>query len=447
MLWAIALLALLTLLRSGAGWVALVATRIDHCPQLGCDFIRHYLPQARELSAEAGKIVPGWLYPPLLAVLLQPLSLLTDAAALRLWMGLQLLGAACLVWQCRCVLRGAGRWTSWAGAVGLVVLSLPVAHALKWGQVSVVAGVAAVWALQRRTRLAALILGGLAAIKLYLAFYGAAAILCVAGRRSLHGQTAPAGRWRSLPSRRAFAVWFGASALVLGLVVPLAVLGPRSTAAFGQRLADAARYVHPERLAYLGGQSLDLACMRWFVNGAHGGRDADGSAPRLVALGSAASQPRGSLRSWLLLLPGLVVVLVSWRRAAGSTDAARTALILLALGLAVQPGWHHYFAFLPFAIATALASARPLAVGIGIAAFLVSAAPLLLLADVPGIYFATSAWGATTCAALAAWMALVVSRGETNGAAADGAAPRGTTRLAGLQRLKRRGATGRRPGR
>lgn len=411
LLWTIALLALGTLVRSNVHWLQLVATRVDHCPQPGCDFVRHYLPQARQLFSHPGVVVPGWLYPPSLALLLQPFALASDEAALQMWMVLQLLLAGCLAWQCRCALRSAGRWTSWAGGIGLVVLSLPVAHAVKWGQVSLLVGVMAIWALQRRTRLAATILGGLAALKLYLVFYGASAMassIDARTRPSANPERVPLGQRSAAISRRAFAAWLAGSALILGLILPLVLLGPRSTSAFGRRLVDAARVVRPERLAYLGGQSLDLTLRRWFVNGAHEGREFEGPTPRVLALGNTAWWARGPFPSWLLFGPTLAVGLVSWHRMRTGPPEHRVSVLLLAVGLAVQPGWHHYFVFLPFALATALASVRPAVLALGFAGFLASALPLLLLADVPGIYFLTSAWGATTCAACATWLALVL---------------------------------------
>jgi hypothetical protein len=106
-------------------------------------------------------------------------------------------------------------------------------------------------------------------------------------------------------------------------------------------------------------------------------------------------------------------VLFSWHRLRRPLPpASRASLLLLAAGLVFPPGWHHYFAFLPFALATALGRGRPVAVGLATAGFLASALPVVLLADVPGIYFRASAWGATTVAALAAWLALVVDPGD-----------------------------------
>ena len=387
-LWICGAIALAALLRANVHAPDLVVTRIDHCPEIGCDFVHHYLPQARQLFSERGELVFGWVYPPFLALALQVLTPLSDAAALRVWMFLQFASAAWLVVQCRGALRPTGRWTSWAAAFTLVALSLPVVHAVKWGQVSLPVAVVAVYALQHRGRLAAALLGGLAALKLYPLVY------CV--RPFLR---------REFRFIAVVLAWMAGA----GILLPLVVLGPQATWRFFQ----AALHVRLDTVAYLGGQALWPTFVRWFVDGRHAGLEAAGSRALLVSLGGLGFDSAGGvLRLALSLAPAVVVGWITLQRLrrADLEPRAAAALLLVTTGLCLPPGWHHYFAFLPFVIAIVLGDARrgTAAFALAIAAWVLAALPLLLLADVPGIYFHASAWGCTTFAALAAWLALVV---------------------------------------
>jgi hypothetical protein len=94
--------------------------------------------------------------------------------------------------------------------------------------------------------------------------------------------------------------------------------------------------------------------------------------------------------------------------------AYAAALCLTGVTLVAPPGWHHYFAFLPFAQAVALgASGSRLAGRLAVASWLASALPLALLGVVAHAYFYYSAWGGTTVSALLAWWALLAVRGDS----------------------------------
>ena len=66
----------------------IVIRQVDHCPQLGCDFTRHYFPQAEFMSQNLKTFQTGWFYPPLLAIMLQPLVWLSQP--LFIWIGIQI---------------------------------------------------------------------------------------------------------------------------------------------------------------------------------------------------------------------------------------------------------------------------------------------------------------------------------------------------------------------
>lgn len=394
--WAMALVAIAVLLRSNTRWLTIVVSLLDHCPEPGCDFVHHYMPQARQLFTEPGDLVFGWVYPPLLALVLQPLRLLSDAAALDVWMNLQVVLVVVLLLQCRAALRGLGRAASWAGAFGLVALSLPVLHSVKWGQVSLAVGVGSIAALARPRCLAAPILGLLAGLKLYPILY-----LVLPWLRRDRRAVAAAVGW----------------ALACGLVLPLLLVGPRTTESCFRAVLD----VRMEEASYLGGQALGPAIQRWFVTGRHVGLESAGTRPLVAALGDSRAV------AWALyVLPAAVVAgltVLRLRRIAapasiGATAATASeagaatrhaaALLLVGTGLCLPPGWHHYFAFVPWALAVVLGHAR-----CGVAqralvfvAWAATALPPALLADVSGVYFRASAWGCTTFAAFAAWLAL-----------------------------------------
>lgn len=174
-------------------------------------------------------------------------------------------------------------------------------------------------------------------------------------------------------------------------------------------------------MAGLGGQGLLPSLTRWFVDGRHIGWPVNPGP--LVA-----RMPPGSTGYVLRLAVVAALVGLGYRRLRDRRlhPSVAAALCLLTVTLALEPSWHHYFTFLPFAQAVALGRARlsPAAGWLALGSWAVSALPLLLLHDLPGIYFQYSAWGGTTVAALLAWAALwslgdsARTKGEVGGAAA-----------------------------
>ena len=68
------LIFLLPILLHGLDWPSLVVEEVDHCSIALCDFVRHYLPQSQMIRDGQPTIVGGWFYPPLLAMMLVPLT-------------------------------------------------------------------------------------------------------------------------------------------------------------------------------------------------------------------------------------------------------------------------------------------------------------------------------------------------------------------------------------
>lgn len=339
--------------------------RLDHCPYLACDFQVVYLPQARRLYE--GFVHGDWNYPPLLAILLQPLAFLSTPAAVWAWSLLQLGLLAAQAGLCAQILPGERR-ERWAAGLALCLLCLPVIHSLKWGQVSLGIGLAAAYALRSGGPAAALIGIG-AAIKLYPGLW-------------------LAGLWRD---RRALG--WGIGAALAGLALPALLLPAAQMQQFQEAVLRHQLAHHAGALvsaASLGGQGLQVSLIRWFIDGStFGGAD---HAPLLVPL------PGAITAAGLLPLIGVPVGMRS-----GDPDR-RAAHLLCGLSLALQPAWHHYFSFLPFVWAVGLRDGRR---GLTLASVAMSALPLALLPWSEQAYYLYTAWGGTTLSALLAWAALI----------------------------------------
>ena len=109
---------------------------IDHCPQLFCDFVRHYYPMGRDIFHGGTRIV-GYLYTPFFAFCLALPAQLPLDAAVRLWGVLQVGAAAALMLAPAIALRRLfASNTLYYGYVLVFLLCVPVLHNFKWGQVS-----------------------------------------------------------------------------------------------------------------------------------------------------------------------------------------------------------------------------------------------------------------------------------------------------------------------
>ncbi len=340
-------------------------SRLDHCPYLACDFQVVYLPQAQHLYE--GFVHGDWNYPPILAILLQPLAFLPTSAAVMAWTLLQLCLIGLQSWLVADLLPGRRSWALVQG-LALNLLCLPVIHSLKWGQISMALGVAALCAFRWGGPAGALI--GLAgAVKLYPAVW-------------------LAGLWRD---RRGLG--WAVGALVAGLGLPLLMLPWEQIQAFHQSIFRLQLQDHERAIvsaAALGGQGLQVSLYRWFVDGAGIGAENHGSL--LLSL------PAGI---GVLGLAPLAGVLGGLR----SRDAHyRLAHLFCGLTLALQPAWHHYFTLLPLVWALGL---RGRGWALSLSSVALSALPLLLHPGNSSFYQTYTTWGGTTVTVLLAWAALI----------------------------------------
>jgi hypothetical protein len=197
------------------------------------------------------------------------------------------------------------------------------------------------------------------------------------------------------------------------VLLPIVVLGPGVT----WRYFAAALAVRWDFVGYLGGQALWPTLVRLFVTGRHAGLESEGGRALLLSLGSVGTgSPAALARAFLLTLPALALAAVTlralWRtRHAAPTRADTPMLLVVTIALCLAPGWHHYFAFLPVAMAVVLGDPRCTLrrAALVVAAWLALALPVIGLAAGPQSYFRASQWGCTTWAALALWWALLRS--------------------------------------
>ena len=366
--------------------------RLDHCPDPACDFTRVFLPQVDALATRPGVVVPGWVYPPALLVLLRGLAFVPAPAALAAWLAVEGVLLAGLFALTARALAPVGRGWARVGAAALLLGSLPVWHQLKWGQVSLLVVVPVLAALTAGRGLA-LAAGFAGAVKVYPLGY-------------LLGELAR-GRWRRLG---AAAAW----SLGLGGLLPLLALGPAAARPFF--LAPTAwghmRTVSPA----LGGQGLRPALLRWFVDGRH----VTGPGEHLARLAEPGALlfalPPGAVAAaaWLGIATLLGTTLLAVRRWRPAPDLV-AALVLPAVTLAVDPAWHHYFVFLPHAQATLLARGGRRAAVLGAASAGLGVLPLAAMALHPDGYYLCSRWGVTTASALLAWVGALLAAREAAG--------------------------------
>lgn len=308
---------------------------IDHCAVPLCDFVRHYEPMGRTVFTHHGP-VPGFLYPPGFAVALGVLAPLSPGAALALWTALQVLAIAALA-ACGWVLLDRGRRPVFVLYVALLLLSYPVLHNLKWGQVStpITALVLLAVIVARRpgpgsAAWAGLLLAGAVAVKLYPAAFAPAVI----------GRDRP----RAAP-------WFLLGCVLFLAVVPALALGPGETLDFYRAIF---RRYSPKFLMDINSQSLAAVTERWLR--AAGDRSmVELLLPAwLFPVAAGLARHAGWVRGWAQAAGAGIVVLNAglawalWRGRAPHSDAWLFVLAAATLPFVLPTSWPHYFAHLPF---------------------------------------------------------------------------------------------------
>ena len=299
------------------------------CPEPVCDWARHYVPASRALF-ETGLPTWGYVYPPTLALLVWPLAW-SSWGTLAWGLLLLLVQAVLAVLPPHLVPDTPARVA--VGFSAITALTVPVLQVLDWGQVSallVLLGLLAFRVSERASKnslgipgLGGALVGFAAAVKVYPLLLLPWFLV----------------RRRFVEVGAAFA-----SALLLGVILPLVALGPATTWAFYEGAAGELVRLMPDMQKSIGPQSLVSVAERLFLAGNTSLRPILGGAAVLLGLGQLA-----------------LLFLIPKRR---PSDGWMWAFVLAygSFPLFVTSSWLHYFAHLPIAwllLARVLLRERP----------------------------------------------------------------------------------------
>lgn len=376
--WLFIIVALFPWLMHGFDWPDIIIKHVDHCPQLGCDFTRHYFPQMEFMSQNARIFQTGWFYPPLLAILLQPL--LWASKPLAVWTGLQLLlmlGLTQLLAK-RIVMRN----TIQSGLCALVIVttSFPVLHSVKWGQISLFIAVGLIFVFyewRERKYVGPALLGLLGGLKIYPIYF---LLLYLLEKKA-----------------RLFLIALGAF-IFFALVFPLLIIGPEATQQYYLRVQGGILAVKM-MASSAGGQSVGVSAFRWFQDAVHvnSQNPVDGALlidSQLLYILFLFGSP--------LLIFGLIFT--AWKK--NFSGERITALIIVGVHLLISPGWHHYFAFFPFVWLISWKEAGKLGKFVLLGVFLLERLPMFTLGTMHDAYHWYSVSGMTTIVGLSMFFVL-----------------------------------------
>jgi len=180
------------------------------------DFQRYYCPMGEAVLSGAGP-VEGFVYSPFVALIMAPFALLGCETAVFVWGALMVAGIIAYIWLFRRLVP-AGLPFQWL-FVALLLLSFPLLHTFKFGQVTLFSTIALLAALvfvgQGRKGAGAACLALAACFK----WHPAAFVAPFAARRDLR-----------------FLIWTALAGVILLLLAPVMVLGFARTAEFYRAL-------------------------------------------------------------------------------------------------------------------------------------------------------------------------------------------------------------------
>jgi hypothetical protein len=350
----------LPILLCGDDWLFLLVGNIDHCPMLGCDFQRHYLPQGELLLQGSSSIQTGFFYPPLLAVLLWPLASIDVDTALSFWYCLQVV--------CIFSLGGLAYYVQrkghWIFALMFPFISLAILHNVKWGQVSVLLNVLLIVGLLRKKHIGGLLIGICTALKGYPVLFLGYAVL--------------KKDWKMLVAGIA-------SAFVFGILIPMLVLGWEHTLMFYENMIQMSSWVSANA-AGGGGQALGPSLTRYFVDASMFVGATFSTEPLILALPTFLVP---ILWLSIVVLCGRIVV-SRWHTL---DDIEQISCVLLGLTLLLPPSWVHYLSFLPFVHWVLFYRYCGPSKYIVTLSIVLSTLPILGVLVGPEMYFYWAAWG------------------------------------------------------
>ncbi len=334
--------------RSWGGFVG----GLDDTSLLFADFVRHYYPTAREVL-RTGAPTSGYFYPVGFAVMLVPFGLVPLPVSMWLWGAVQLVTAALLaIVAGRCLSR-QGRGFPLLHLV-LFLLCLPVLSNFKWGQVSTLAILCGVAALERyqsgRKVQAGVVLALGTAIKYYPGLFAIYFLL----KRDVRALAA-----------------FAAATLLLAVGLPWATLGPARSEQF--RRTVQARVVEARRGLFrdINSQYIASVVYRQTARGAKeisplqrtviNTPQARMEALREQMLGPERPGPVWQVLRWIgyVLFAAHMGLLLALVRMRVPEEAALSLVLLYAsIPLIIETSWPHYFVWLPFCQAALFAAFR-----------------------------------------------------------------------------------------
>jgi hypothetical protein len=285
---------------------------IDHCEKLFCDFTNHYYPMGRSLFWTRLP-VPGYFYTPFFALFLVPFGAVPLRAALWLWGVLQaLLMVALIAVPGRAFLKRspAGFYLY----VFLVVASLPILHNLKWGQVSVLMTLCALAALILHQEDRPIAAGILLALATWIKYYtGIFALIFI------------------LKKDTKLLLAFVAAGLVMGLILPLGILGGRQGVRFyrevNRAMAEADAWVPND---------INSQFMAHVIRRLVGGDSTEFDLGPITIMG------------YLVVALNIALVAIMMRVNVPRWEAYAYLLLFASLPFILSTSWPHYFVYLPF---------------------------------------------------------------------------------------------------
>ena len=307
------IMVVLSLLHTGKTGIQGFIAATDKPSAIYGDFHDYYYPAGRMISRVAQPL-GGYFYTPSFALLLPPFTPESYEKASIRWQLLQHCGIFLLLFLPAIWLAGRGGRKIWFFLYLLIfLLSFPLWHNLKWGQMSVIITMASIAALLLHERghhwSAAMALTVASLIK----YYPGALVIYFIIRKDF-----------------AFIARFAICMLLAGFVFPASILGAATTLEF-YRLVNA-------ELAY----AFDWVAF-----------DPNSQFLPNVALRIIGIDPESSLRGFLSL-PGLAVCLAMFWRMRCLANLRQHDQILAASGtfllypLLINTSWPHYFVYLPF---------------------------------------------------------------------------------------------------
>lgn len=286
------------------------------------DFQQYYYPAALVILKHSGPL-GGYFYTPAFALFLNSLVARPLPEALTVWRVFQHTWLVLLLLVPAFFLaRLAGRKIYAYLYIATLLLSFPVFHNLKWGQVSIMITFCSIFALilyeRKRNRAAAFFLALATTVKYYPAFLLAGFLF--------------KKDWK-------FVGWFSGFILVLGLLLPAAFLGVSATFDFYR---------------------LSLAEMSYAIDWVATDTNSQYFPHVIIRLTGLSPDARGPI-SVLGLLLVLLVLMKIYLRYRNQTEQGSDILLFSGLFLLfpmlINTSWPHYFVWLPFCALLNIAAA------------------------------------------------------------------------------------------